>query len=413
MSVLYSLSIKIYVFAVHLASLFDYKARKWIKGRKGWHEKLKAGTEGFEHTIWVHCASLGEFEQGRPLMEMIKEKIPGCNILLTFFSPSGYELRKSWPGADYICYLPADTRQNARLFVETVKPEKAIFIKYEFWNNYITEVSIRNIPLYLISGIFRENQHFFKWYGGFFLRMLKKFTHIFVQDISSAKILNEAGINNVTVAGDTRFDRVMKIAGSARNIPVIEEFAGNEKVLIAGSSWRKDEEIIAKYINASPGRMKWIFAPHEINETNIARLEGSLKTSSVRFSEFSSEKAESRVLIIDNIGMLSSAYKYAYIAGIGGGFGKGIHNILEAACWGVPTIFGPNHKKFREAIELLKAGGAFCFRNYHELNSILDKLLSDSDFHSKASLTARNYVMNNTGATEKIFRSIIGNDTIK
>ncbi|HOU95196.1 MAG TPA: glycosyltransferase N-terminal domain-containing protein [Bacteroidales bacterium] len=410
MTVLYSLTIKIYVFAIHLASLFNSKARQWVKGRKGWQEKLKTGTEGCDHTIWVHCASLGEFEQGRPLMEMIKEKVPDSYILLTFFSPSGYELRKNWSGADYICYLPADTRRNAKLFVETVKPEKVIFIKYEFWYNYINELNLGNISLYLVSGIFRKNQHFFKWYGRFFLSMLQKFTHIFVQDDCSAQILNNVGINNVTVAGDTRFDRVMKIAGSAHQIPVIEEFAGNEKVLIAGSSWRKDEELIVKYINTSPGRMKWIFAPHEISETNILRIEGSLKTSSVRYSKFSPEKAVSRVLIIDNIGMLSSAYRYAYIAEIGGGFSKGIHNIIEAACWGVPTLFGPNHKKFREAIELIEAGGSFCFRNYNELSNIIDKLLSDTSFRSNASIAARNYVMNNTGATEKIFRSIMMNE---
>jgi 3-deoxy-D-manno-octulosonic-acid transferase len=399
---IYSLAIIVYTGLIHLSAIFNNKARLWVRGRKGWKKTLESRFTGGERTIWVHCASLGEFEQGRPVIEMIREKAPGFRILLTFFSPSGYEIKKEWPFADHICYLPADTPGNAKAFVTIVNPEIVLFVKYEFWSNYLTALHARNIPVYLISAIFRPGQIFFRWYGGFFRSILGKYRHIFVQDTPSEKLLSGIGISDVSVAGDTRFDRVKQIAGSAKSIPKIETFGCGEKIFMAGSSWRPDEEIIAAYINNYPDRMKWIFAPHEIDIPNIERLEKILKVKYARFSEERSDFSDVRVLIIDNIGLLSSAYRYAHIAGVGGGFGKGIHNVLEPACWGLPVLFGPNHGKFREALDLLESGGAFTFRDYNGFRDILDRLLSDDDLHAEASRISANYIEDNKGATGKI-----------
>jgi 3-deoxy-D-manno-octulosonic-acid transferase len=407
MGVLYSIIIFILTWLIHLAALFNNKARLWVDGRKGWEKDLKAKFEGDKDTIWVHCASLGEFEQGRPVIEMLKEKLPGRKILVTFFSPSGYEIMKSWPIADHICYLPADTPGNASRFLEIVHPEIVIFIKYEFWNNFIAAIYKRRIPLYLVSAIFRPGQYFFRWYGGFYRKQLKKFRKIFVQDQDSFELLKSIGIGNVITSGDTRIDRVAQIANSAKVIPLIERFMGDEKVFIAGSSWPADEEIITGYINDNPGRMKWIFAPHEIDPSNIRRMESILKVKSARYSDGGADLNEARVLIIDNIGILSSSYRYAYIAAVGGGFGKGIHNILEPACWGIPVLFGPDHKKFREAIELLGRGGAFTFRNRNEFYDIIEMLLSDIDFYKNAAGTSKKYITENRGVTSKIIDEII------
>jgi len=387
---------------IRIVSPFNGKARKWVDGRRGWADKLKSEFNGDGGVIWVHCASLGEFEQGRPVIEKLKEKLPGKKILVTFFSPSGYEVMKNWTVADHICYLPADTPSNASRFLSIVKPEMVIFVKYEFWNNFIAAINKRSVPLYLISAIFRPGQYFFRWYGGFFRKQLNLFTRIFVQDKVSSDLLGSIGISNVTITGDTRFDRVAQIADSARQIQIIEEFAGSEKVFLAGSSWPADEEIIASYINENPGRMKWIFAPHEIDSSNIKRIESLLKVKTVRYSDPGKGLEDARALIIDNIGLLSSAYRYAYVAEVGGGFGKGIHNILEPACWGIPVLFGPDHKKFREAIELIEAGGAFTFKTKEEFYSILGKLLSDGEFYIKAAGTSKKYISENKGVTAKI-----------
>ncbi len=406
MKFIYNIAVYLYTFAIFLASPLNTKAKLWIKGRREWRKKLASATAEFHRIVWVHCASLGEFEQGRPLIEKIKEELPDFKIILTFFSPSGYEIRKNYPLADYICYLPADTKRNAVYFIRTIRCEKAIFIKYEFWNNYISELNRNAIPVYLVSGIFRPDQHFFRWYGSFFLNILKKFTHIFVQDSRSASLLSQAGVENITVAGDTRFDRVAKIASSASAVPAIEQFLNGEKAFLAGSSWNSDEDIIAEYINANPGRMKWIFAPHEPSRPNIERLEKILKPSCIRLSQFSEKHKDARILLIDTVGILSSAYRYAHISAVGGGFGKGIHNILEPACWGVPVLFGPNHLKFKEAIDLINLKGAFCFRNYKEFQTILDRLLTDSIFYKSISEILLKYVEENRGSTEKIFKKI-------
>jgi 3-deoxy-D-manno-octulosonic-acid transferase len=382
------------------------KASLWVKGRKNWVKNISGKINPGDRTIWMHCASLGEFEQGRPVIEAIKEAMPEYKIVLTFFSPSGYEVRKDYDKADCISYLPSDTPRSAAKFIGLIRPEKVIFVKYEFWNNYISELYRNRIPLYLISGIFRPGQHFFKWYGSFFRAMLEKFERIFVQDQKSLDLLTAIGIEQVTLAGDTRFDRVVQIAGTARKIYQLEQFRGNEKLFLAGSSWRQDEEIIAEYINVLPDRMKWVFAPHEIDKANIGRLEKLFSVKCVRFSEFDEDSLDARVLIMDNIGMLSSAYSYAYIAAIGGGFGKGIHNILEPACWGIPVVFGPNFEKFREAVDLKDRGGAETFSTPAEFKKILDLWLSDEGRYTNCAEEAAKYVKENTGATGIIIKEI-------
>ena len=407
MRFLYFLSIRVYPVVILLASPFNKKAKQWIAGRRNWRKNFREKINPAEKHIWIHCASLGEFEQGRPLIERIKESAPDYKIVLTFFSPSGFELRKNWPVADYIFYLPADTISNAFSFIEIIRPSIVLFVKYEFWNNYISEISGRNIPLYLVSGIFRPDQHFFKWYGRFFRNMLKKFTHIFVQDDRSVELLEGIGIRNVSISGDTRIDRVRQISQEALDLLLIDKFRAGEKLFLAGSSWKEDEEIISAYVNSDPGRMKWIFAPHEVEKSNIERLEKLFKTSVVRYSQYTEASSSARVMIIDNIGILASAYRYAYIAAIGGGFGKGIHNILEAACWGVPVLFGPDYKDFKEAVDLIEKGGAFCYRNFSEFSSLMDKWLTDQNRYQSSSDIVTRYIKNNLGATEKILRIVL------
>jgi 3-deoxy-D-manno-octulosonic-acid transferase len=404
---LYSISVIIFTILIFLVSPFNNKARLWVQGRKRWRKNLNEQINPEDKKIWIHCASLGEFEQGRPIIEKIKEKTPEYKILLTFFSPSGYEIRKNWPLADYVCYLPADTLVNSSQFIDIVNPSMVLFIKYEFWNNYLSALHRKKIPFYLVSGIFRPEQHFFRWYGRFFRSILKKFTYIFVQDNKSVDLLRGIGITNVSFSGDTRFDRVSQIAGEAKTLPVVERFKGSEKIFLAGSSWRPDEEIIASYVNNFPDKMKWIFAPHITNKSNIERLEKLFKVKVAKYSESFDGFDDARVLIIDNIGMLSSAYKYADVAEVGGGFGKGIHNILEPACWGIPVLFGPNHTKFREAEDLIHGNGAFTFKNYDEFKKILDKLLEDQVMYENASITVSDYIKNNTGATEKVLAKVL------
>ncbi|TAL61745.1 MAG: 3-deoxy-D-manno-octulosonic acid transferase [Bacteroidetes bacterium] len=410
MKFLYNIGILIFTVLVHLISPFNSKASLWMKGRKNWAGKIKDKIKPGDRTVWIHCASLGEFEQGRPVIEAIKKERPDLKIVLTFFSPSGYEIRKNYPDADYICYLPLDTPGNAVRFISLVNPEFVIFVKYEFWNNYISELYKKKIPLYLISAIFRSEQHFFKWYGSFFRDILKKFKVIFVQDQGSYNLLSGIQMKNIVLAGDTRFDRVVQITGTAKEIPLLLKFRGDEKMFLAGSSWRQDEEIIAQYINRYADKMKWVFAPHEIDNTNIERLEKLLTVKCVRLSEFNETAADARVLIIDNIGMLSSAYRYAYLAAIGGGFGKGIHNILEPACWGIPVMFGPRYKNFREAVELIIEKGAITFESFREFSTILDEWLSDKQFYLKSARSAADYTQKNTGATNIIIKEILQKD---
>ncbi|HOG56353.1 MAG TPA: glycosyltransferase N-terminal domain-containing protein [Bacteroidales bacterium] len=410
MKFLYNTGIILYSLAVRILYPFSPKVRLMVKGWKDWEEKLREKAGDGRKNIWMHCASLGEFEQGRPLIEELKTREPECRIILSFFSPSGYEIRKNYQGADYVCYLPPDTPWNAERFVRAAAPSAVIFVKYEFWNNYIFAVGKRNIPLYLVSGIFRPGQHFFKWYGGFFRKMLLNFSHLFVQDQRSGNLLKSVGISNVTVAGDTRFDRVIRIAAQARDIPELETFRGNSRLFLAGSSWPPDEEIISRYILNHKDEVKWVFAPHEIHKSNIERLERLIGKDVVRFSEFTEAKADARVMIIDNMGMLSSAYRYADIAAVGGGFGKGIHNVLEPACWGIPVLFGPNYGKFREAVDLIDLGGARSYINYEEFEAAFESLACNKEIYSKAADSAGRYVKENSGATAVIMETILFSD---
>jgi 3-deoxy-D-manno-octulosonic-acid transferase len=403
---LYSLGLKFYYFGILLASLFNRKARLWIKGRKGIFDKIKKQVSAENNLFWFHASSLGEFEQGRPLIETLKSKNKSIKILLTFFSPSGYEIRKNYKQADYIFYLPPDTKKNAVKFINLINPSKAFFIKYEFWYHYLNQLKSNNIPVYLVSANFRPNQIFFRWYGGWFRKILNKFTHIFVQNKKSELLLKNIGLYNVTVSGDTRFDRVAEIARQAKEIEIAAEFKQDSPVIIAGSTWDKDQEILVEFINASSLKVKYIIAPHEINESAIQNLVKSINKPVIRYSSVSTVNIkEYQVLIIDNIGMLSSLYRYADIAYIGGGFGVGIHNILEAATFGLPVVFGPNYGKFQEAVDLVESGGAFPINDYRSLKKQFDNLL-DKIETNEAGPISREYVQKNQGATNIILSEI-------
>jgi len=408
MNLIYNIIIYIYIFLIHVTAIFNEKAKKFIKGRKNWDDMLATKLKPHVSYMWFHCSSLGEFEQGRPLFEKIKNKYPQYNIIITFYSPSGYEIRKNYTCADIIMYLPVDTRRNARKFVKMVNPEKVFFIKYDFWHFFLSEIKKRNIPAYLISGIFREKQIFFRkspW-GKWYRKILNNFEHFFVQDMKSAKILAKIGINNVTVSGDTRFDRVAEIARNSKDFPLIDKFKGNSPLIVAGSTWKPDEEILAEFIQKHDN-IKIIIAPHEILFANINRLQQMIKKPSLKYSEANNKNITGySVLIIDSVGLLSSLYKYGDIAYIGGGFGVGIHNILEPATFGLPVIFGPKYKKFKEAIDLIKKGGAFPVHNYEKLNTSLENLLKDPEKRAKASKTCTNFVEKNRGATDMIIKKI-------
>ncbi len=406
MNILYNIAIAILNLIVRLVAPFNNTIGLWAKGVSGWQDKISEKIRPGDRVIWMHCASLGEFEQGRPVIEALRRGRADLKIVLTFFSPSGYEVRKGYAGADCIIYLPSDTAANASRLVKMLNPEFVIFVKYEFWNNYISELYRNQIPLYLISAIFRPGQHFFKWHGAFFRKMLGKFRMIFVQDKQSLELLSSIGLNNMMFSGDTRFDRVAEIADSAREIPLLEKFRGDERLFLAGSSWRPDEEIICRYINSYPGKMKWVFAPHMIDKQNIDRLEKLFEVPVARFSAYDPAVSEARVLIIDNIGMLSSAYRYASIAEVGGGFGTGIHNVLEPACWGIPVLFGPNHLKFREAVELIISGGGRSFQSYDEFEKTVDEWLSNEISYIDSAKAAGTFVKENIGATDIIIQEI-------
>lgn len=407
MTSLYKLSIYIYYKLIQIsASLGNTKAKLWITGRQNIFEKITASLEPSEKRIWIHASSLGEFEQGRPVIEKLKELRPDYKIVLTFFSPSGYEIRKDYQGADYIFYLPLDTSKNAARFIDVVKPEKAIFIKYEFWYNYLTTLKQKNIPVYLVSANFRKDQHFFRWYGGWFRKLLQNFEHIFVQNENSANLLRKIGLHNTTIAGDTRFDRVYSIATSSRELPEVKNFVDGSFCIIAGSTWDPDEDLLIKYLNETSHPVKMIIAPHEIKDTAIDGIIQKLNKKAVRYSQLQNAEA-AEVLIIDNIGMLSSLYRYGKVAYIGGGFGKGIHNILEAATFGLPVLFGPNYHKFQEAVNLTKAGGAFPISDYGNVKSTLDSLIGNSEKNNTCSQISRTFVEKNRGATNIILGKLL------
>jgi len=402
MKFIYSIGIYFYGIAISIASLFNSKARLIRNGQYQALALLKEKIVPGSRYVWFHAASLGEFEQGRPVIEQLKKEKPGTKILLTFFSPSGYEVRKDYAGADIVSYLPLDTPYAASSFVKLVKPSKAIFIKYEFWPNYLMALQSAKVPVYSISAIFRPTQIFFKWYGGWYLNLLKSFRHIFVQDQSSLELLAKHGFSKITVAGDTRFDRVYDLCQQAKELPLIESFVQGKQVIVAGSTWPKDEELLVRYLNLHPD-VKLILVPHEIHEAHILEISKLLDGRFVRYSEASGANlTDASCLVVDTIGILSSIYRYANVAYIGGGFGVGIHNTLEAAVWSVPVVFGPNYHRFREARKLIAVGGAFSVSNYALLETQLDRLLKDTS----AGKMAGEYVKSNTGATRLILKKI-------
>ncbi|HBG24873.1 MAG TPA: 3-deoxy-D-manno-octulosonic acid transferase [Rikenellaceae bacterium] len=458
MTILYHISISLYLFASGIMGIFSRKAALFYAGRKSLlshiEDEMGYSQDSDRETVWFHCASVGEFEQARPIIELLRERFPLYRIVITFFSPSGYELRKDYPLADHIFYLPMDTRKNAAKFIEFINPTLVIFIKYEFWRNYLTTLNKCGIPVYLVSGIFRQGQPFFRWWGGSFRNILNLFTHLFVQDENSASLLRGIGVERVTVCGDTRFDRVHALAQKAVKISSVEIFCGSSLCCVAGSTWPADEELIvahyrryfhrekiakryselrrgkfeqnidsvrfAKFpeldnvisVSSSESKFKLIIVPHEVDEHQIKKLINLLRDIPyVRYSELEGshrgEKlSEASVLIIDSVGILSRIYRYGTFAYIGGGFGAGIHNILEAATYGMPVVFGPKFGKFKEARDLTELGGAFPVKSEDELVEIFDKLLADSAFRDECSQVCAGYVAKNIGATEFIVNSI-------
>ncbi len=408
---MYSLAIYIYMFCVNLVAMFNRKARLLMVGHSKTYDIMRRGIGKDDKIIWFHAASLGEFEQGRPLIEKIREEHPEYKILLTFFSPSGYEVRKDYKGADVICYLPFDTKLNARKFLKIAHPAMAFFIKYEFWQNYLTGLHRRGIPVYSVASIFRPNQIFFRWYGHKYRNVLRTFAHLFVQNQVSIDLLRTLDITNATIVGDTRMDRVLQIRAAAKELPLCEAFAQGEKskpqnILVAGSSWQPDEDIIISYFNTHPEQYL-IIAPHVVSESHLAEIEGKLQRPSVRYSKATAATAASaHCLIIDCYGLLSSIYRYATVAYVGGGFGVGIHNVPEAAVYGLPVIIGPNNQRFREARDLIALGGCFEINNAEEYNSIIGTLTSDTEALAKASKASADYIRSNAGAVDMIYNHI-------
>lgn len=405
---MYNLAINLYSLAAKAYALFSKKVKTMLKGQQDCYEVLRSKIEPGRHYIWFHAASLGEFEQGRPLMERIRQEYPSYGILLTFFSPSGYEVRKNYEGADVICYLPFDKPQNVKKFLDLANPCMAFFIKYEFWKNYLDELHSRNIPVFSVSSIFRPQQAFFKWYGKDYAKVLRSFNHLFVQNDESRDLLKGIGIEEVTVAGDTRFDRVLQIRQQAKDLPLVEAFKQGKLTFVAGSSWQPDEDLFIEYFNHHP-EVKLIIAPHVIGEDHLQQIIGKLEGKVVRYTQATLENVtDAHCLIIDCFGLLSSIYRYGEIAYIGGGFGAGIHNTVEAAVYSVPVIFGPNHQRFMEANDLIECGGAFSINDSNDLKALLNKLLSDKIFLQEAGNKAGTYVHSRAGATDIILKYLKG-----
>lgn len=393
---------------VSTAALNNNKAKMWKEGRRDILDRMAKSINPNDDIVWVHCASLGEFEQGRPIIEQIRKIDPSKKILLTFFSPSGYEIRKNYEGADYIFYLPHDRKRNVKRFMDIVNPKAAIFIKYEFWHNYLNELGKRKIPTYVVSAIFRPKSIFFRPWGGSWRKVLRNFTTIFVQNEESRKLLKSIGIENVRVAGDTRFDRVAAIAKMTRHIPIIENFRGDSRLFVAGSTWGPDEEILLELINDNPS-IRFVIAPHEMDEARINHIIKEVKGGTKRYtgSDENTDFSDTQVLILDTVGILSAVYGYATWSYIGGGFGVGIHNTLEAATFGLPLSFGPKYKKFKEACDMIELRAATSIKSAKELKEWFEPLRDNEEHLAAASHAAKDYAEHNCGATALIVKTVL------
>lgn len=419
MLIIYQLVVRFAAQFLRLIALFNPKIKLFVEGRKVVFHQLQEAITPSEKTIWFHAASLGEFEQGLPIMEAIKKKYPSHKIVVSFFSPSGYEVKKNNTIADVTVYLPLDTKRNAHNFIKAVHPDLVFFIKYEFWPNYLNELKQLQIKTFLISGIFRKNQAFFKWYGGFYRKALEAFSYFFVQNESSKTLIQRLGYQNVMISGDTRFDRVMNILERDNSLDFMDEFCtANSKIIVIGSSWPKDEEMLLNYINTSAENIKFVIAPHNIKADQIKNLKSQLRKKTILFSEkeemlkqVQQDKVEDfQVFIIDTIGILTKIYSYADIAYVGGGFGNpGVHNILEPATFGIPIIIGPNYSHFAEATALVNLGGCISIKNQNQLKEIIDELLQNEDERLEKGHICRTFVQMNAGATEKISNQISKN----
>lgn len=404
---LYDLSMRVYGAAIALAARRHEKARLWSEGRRNLLERMAQAVVPGERIVWVHVSSLGEFEQGRPLMERIRREYPEYKIALTFFSPSGYEIRKNYSGADYVFYLPLDTPGNARRFLDILNPEVAVFVKYEYWLNMLAELRRRKIRTFIVSAIFRRNSVFFRWYGWLWRQALESFEELFVQNEESKQLLAELGFDNVIVAGDTRFDRVAEIAAAAKRIELVERFKGGHRLFVAGSTWGPDEEILIELINRNPD-IRFVIAPHEMEEARIEHLMKSVRGGAVRYTQCDASTTfdKTQVLVLDTMGILSSVYGYAEWAYIGGGFGVGIHNTLEAATFGLPIAFGPNYRRFKEARDMLTLGAAASVTSAAELETWFAPLRDDEAHYRRTARTAKDYTTRNQGATSLIVKTI-------
>ena len=412
---LYNFAIYFYLLGVAIASLFNEKVRKMWRGERAAFDVLKQKVDPEAKYVWFHAASLGEFEQGRPIMERLRSEHPEYKILLTFFSPSGYEVRKNYEGADIICYLPLDTPINAIRFLRLVRPVMAFFIKYEFWYNYLHILKYRKVPTYSVSSIFRPEQVFFKWYAKKYARVLRCITHFFVQNEQSRELLEKIGITEVTISGDTRFDRVLQIKEQSKRLPLVEAFKNKKqtveeaykqeyKVFVAGSSWPPDEDIFIRFFNEHP-EWKLIIAPHVIGDDHMQQIMSKLNRKTVRYTEATPETAaEAQCMIIDCFGLLSSIYHYGEVAYVGGGFGVGIHNVLEAAVWNVPVFFGPNNTRFQEAQQLLASGGAVEITDYNSFDSAMTRFMNDEKWLKECGSKAGEYVKSKAGATDIVLK---------
>jgi 3-deoxy-D-manno-octulosonic-acid transferase len=409
MLILYNLFLSFYYLSARLYGLFNAKAKKWVDGRKDWEDNYRSTLRLGEKRVWVHCSSMGEFEQAKPLIEELRQQYPAYKMVVTFFSPSGYEACKNNSLADYVFYLPHDSKQNAKRFIEIVAPSVAMFVKYEFWYYYLMGLKSKGIPTLLVSGAFRKDQVFLKWYGGMFRDMLRCFSFFFLQDAESLNVLTKAGITpNIFISGDTRYDRVSTIAKNVTPITTIDNFRTGHKILIAGSTWPGDEEVLKDCLGTLPADWKLIIVPHEIDDAHIHKVQ-QLFRGAILFSELDAENtgSDKKVMIVNNIGMLSRLFAYADIAFIGGGFQKGgIHNILEPAVFGAPVIFGPVYEKFVEAKELASLRYVFPVANATECNEILNKLITDHEYHGAISYALKEFMKNHTGAAALIIGEI-------